>query len=220
MLLETINVLKTLNYEYLPWPGRQILSSMLFLRGKLKTDLVATSTDYTPYKNLAIVLSAIFPDNNESMLSLFVVCDFFIKPLGNLVLLILIVLIFYNFFTLFIKNDGKYLAKYLFFILIIAPFLIIMPKTSKVINTLLCTYTIAGWPVNHFNMSPHGVALFISYLFTSCLLLKIKINNSIYFLCLISSLMMVLPGFLWAWTKRSREQAQRRYAHVRHQPVL
>jgi len=55
----------------LPWPGRQVIPSILFLRGYLETDFFSGSTNSSVYAISAKILSAILPANTDQMLAAF-----------------------------------------------------------------------------------------------------------------------------------------------------
>jgi hypothetical protein len=191
----------------LPWPGRQVIPSILYIRGELINDMLAASAVNSPYYISAKILSALLPDRWDEMLAAYSAFSYLFKSISLWLSVVLIVgILEYIFIKRFPKTKSQIrFFGYTFFSLFIPN---LRYKSSDPLWDFIHGSVVGGWdfPV-HDSLNPSGISFMLVLLTLIMLIYRrdrlgmAELIAAIFFIIIATLLHPILPlyaiGFIF-----------------------
>lgn len=166
LAIETLRALIALRDNIkLPWPGKQLISSVMYMRGELVTDMLAMSSAHSPYYFSAAVLNFFLPFDQAELIATYIILSVLFRCFALLLSVVLLIKTFELIATSLNIFDDKYFGKLsaalhvLFSIIITLTF-----SSNNILTSMVHGVNVAGWnyPM-HDSLNPSG----ISYILTT-----------------------------------------------------
>ncbi len=139
----------------LEWPGKQVISSIMYIRGNLQNDLIAEASFSSPYQITAHFLSSILPSSQQEFIVTYILFALILKSLILWLSVYLIFITAKKIQNTYVSNSNtNFNFSYYIFYLIFS--LLISVGLSKVSGN------IAGWPYPmNDSLNPSGISFFL-----------------------------------------------------------